>query len=169
MAPCARAFSLCVRFGEVGTDEGGAHPKVSAASRYYVRSLDDLGNPAGADGTAAFADREAQALLHGDGLDQLDGDVGLVTGHDHFGALRQRHHTGHVGGAEVELRTVVVEERRVATTLVLAQDVDAAVELGVRRGGAWLDHDLATLDVLTLDTADQQAAVVASLALIEQL
>jgi hypothetical protein len=38
---------------------------------------------------------------------------GVVTGHHHLGALRQRHHTGHVGGAEVELRTIVVEERRV--------------------------------------------------------
>ena len=31
---------------------------------------------------------------------------------------------GHVGGAEVELRTVVVEERRVPAALVLGQDVD---------------------------------------------
>src|SRR3954451_20596530 len=169
MARCAHAFSLCVRFGEVGTDEGGAHPKVSAASRYYVRSLDDLGNPAGADGAAAFADREAQALVHGDRLDQLDGNVGVVTGHDHLGALRQRHHTGHIGGAEVELRTVVVEERRVPAALVLGQDVDLALELGVRRGGAGLHDDLTALNVLTLDTTQQQTDVVAGLPLVEQL
>ena len=80
------------------------------------------------------ADREPQTVVHGDGLDQLHRDVGVVAGHHHFGALRQRHHTGHVGGAEVELRTVVVEERRVPAALVLGQDVDAALELGVRGG-----------------------------------
>ena len=35
-------------------------------------SLGDLGDPAGADGAATLTDREAQALVHGDGLDQLD-------------------------------------------------------------------------------------------------
>src|SRR6202000_607981 len=77
-----------------------------------------------------FPEPEPQAVVHGDRLDQLHRDVGVVTGHHHFGALRQRHHTGYVGGAEVELRTVVVEERRVPTALVLGQDVDAALELG---------------------------------------
>jgi len=50
-----------------------------------VRSIDDLGNPACADGTATLADREPKALVHGDGLDQLDRDVGAVTGHHHLG------------------------------------------------------------------------------------
>src|ERR1700759_2300984 len=137
--------------------------------RLAVELLDDLGAPAGADGTATLPDREPQTLVHGDGLDQLHVDVGVVTGHHHLGALRQRHHTGHVGGAEVELRTVVVEERRVPAALVLGQDVDAALELGVRRGGTGLDHNLAALDVFTLDTAQQQPDVIAGLALVEQL
>src|ERR1700757_1304495 len=77
--------------------------------------------------------------------------------------------SGHVGGAEVELRTVVVEERRVPAALVLGQDVDLALELRVRRGGARLGHNLAALDVLTLHTAQQQPDVVAGLALVEQL
>lgn len=96
-----------------------------------VDLLDDLGDPAGAHGAATLADRETQTFVHGDGLDQLHRDVGVVTGHHHLGALRQCHHTGHVGGAEVELRTVVVEERRVPAALVLGQDVDLAFELGV--------------------------------------
>ena len=32
--------------------------------------LDDLGDAAGADGAAAFADGEAEAFVHGDGVDQ---------------------------------------------------------------------------------------------------
>src|SRR5262245_62715291 len=93
--------------------------------------LDDLRHPAGADGAAALADREAQALLHGDRLDQLDLHLGVVTGHDHLRALRQVDHAGDIRGAEVELRPVVVEERRVPPALVLGQDVDLALELGV--------------------------------------
>src|SRR5262249_23525815 len=65
-------------------------------------------------------------------------------------------------------RTVVVEERRVPAALVLGQDVDLTLELSVRRGGAGLHDDLATLDILTLDAAQQQTNVVAGLALVEQ-
>src|SRR5271170_406151 len=144
-------------------------PTRSGEPRLAVELLNDLGDPTGADGTATLADREPQTLVHGDGLDQLHRDVGVVTGHHHLGALRQRHHTGHVGGAEVELRTVVVEERRVPAALVLGQDVDAALEVGVRSGGAGLHDDLTTLDVLTLDTTQQQSDVVAGLSLVEQL
>src|SRR5208337_2858352 len=53
--------------------------------------------------------------------------------------------------------------------LVLGQDVDLTLELGVRRGGAGLDDDLTALDVLTLDTTQQQSDVVAGLPLVEQL
>ena len=34
--------------------------------------LDDLGDAAGADGAAAFADGEAEAFVHGDRVDELD-------------------------------------------------------------------------------------------------
>src|SRR5215470_8105214 len=131
--------------------------------------LDDLRDPAGPDGAPALADREAQALLHGDRLDQLDHHFGVVTGHHHLRAFRQADHAGHVGGAEVELRPVVVEERRVPPALVLGQDVDLALELGVRGVGARLDHDLAALHLLALDASQQQAHVVAGLAVVEDL
>src|SRR3954454_13311972 len=134
-----------------------------------VRSLVDLGDPAGADGAAALADGEAQALLHGDGLDELDGHLGVVTGHDHLGALGEVHDTGHVGGPEVELGTVVVVERRVTAALVLAQDVDVGVEVGVRGDRTRLHDDLATLDVLALDATKEQADVLARAPLVEEL
>src|SRR5699024_2157744 len=131
--------------------------------------LDDLGDAAGANGAGAFADSETQALVHCDRLDQGDGHVDVIAGHDHLGALRQLHNTGNVGGSEVELRTVVVEERGVAATLILGQDVDRALELGVRGVGAWLDDNLATLNVLALDAAEQQTTVVASLSGVKEL
>src|ERR1039458_9635002 len=131
--------------------------------------LDDLRDPAGADGAATLADSEAQALLHGDGLDELDAHLGVVAGHHHLGALGQVHNARHVRGPEVELRTVVVEERGVPAALILGQDVDLALELGVRGVGARLDDDLAALHVLALDAAEQQARVVAGLALVKDL
>ena len=79
------------------------------------------------------------------------------------------HDAGHVGGAEVELRAVVVEERRVTAALFLLQDVDLGLELLVRRDRARLGQHLAALDVLALDAAEQRADVVARLALVEQL
>src|ERR1700745_3756546 len=133
------------------------------------RVPDDLRAPAGTDGTAALADREPQAFLHGDRLDQLDAHVGPVARQDHLGALGGGYHAGHVGGPGGELRTVVVEERRVPTALVLGQDVDLALELGVRGVGARLDDDLAALHLLALDAAEQQAHVVARLAVVENL
>src|SRR4051812_48743928 len=69
---------------------------------------DDLGNDAGADGTAAFADRETQAFFHRDRVDQLDGDRHVIAWHDHFFVRWQLDRTGHVRGTEVELWTIVV-------------------------------------------------------------
>ncbi len=52
----------------------------------------------------------------------LDGDV--VTRHSHLGALGQLDVAGHVGGTEVELRTITIEERGVTAALLLGQNVD---------------------------------------------
>src|SRR5918997_6358503 len=66
----------------------------------------DAGDDAGADGLAALADGEAQALLEGHGGDQLDAQLDVVPGHHHLRALGQLHRPGDVGGADVELRAV---------------------------------------------------------------
>src|SRR5690554_7497594 len=124
--------------------------------------LDDL---AGADGAATLADGEAEALFHRDRLDQGNRHLGGVTRHDHLGALGQRDDAGDVRGAEVELRAVVRVERVVTPALVLRQDVDASLEVRVRGDRPRLHDDLATLDVLALDAAEQEAGVVASLRL----
>src|SRR3954451_24187339 len=126
------------------------------SGRRAVDSLDDLGDPAGADGAAAFADGEAQALLHRDRLDHLDLHLGVVAGHDHLGALGQMYDARDVRRPEVELRTVVVVEGRMPATLVLGEDVDVGLNFRVRGPRAGLGHGLATLDPLTLYAAFQQ-------------
>ena len=71
--------------------------------------FNDLGDDAGADGTAAFADGEAQLLFHRDRHDQLDLDRHVVARHHHLGAFRQLHDPRHVRRPEIELRTVVAK------------------------------------------------------------
>src|SRR5687767_12346739 len=175
--PAIAVFCSCrsvvkVRVGLL--TRGGSHDPVvgrrpTSGRRPPEVLLVDLDDPAGTDGAATLTDGEPEALLHGDGLDQLHRHLGVVAGHDHLGARGQRDHAGDVRRPEVELGTVVVEERRVTATLVLREDVDRALEVRVRGDRAGLDDDLAALDVLALDAAQQQAHVVAGLALVEQL
>src|SRR5437762_13602101 len=128
--------------------------------------LHDLGHHAGADGLATLTDGETKSLVHTDGLTERDVHHHVVAWHRHLHALRQLDLTGHVGGAHVELRPVAGEERRVPSTLFLAQNVDLGLELGVRGDGARLGQHLATYDVLALHTAEKGADVVAGLALV---
>ena len=93
----------------------------------------------------------------------------VVARHHHLLVLGQLDRTGHVGRAEVELRPVVVEERRVTAAFVLAQHVDLGREVGVRLDAAGLAQHLAALDFFALGAAQQDADVVARLALVEQL
>src|SRR5205085_7686256 len=111
----------------------GPPPGSPAQLRPAAALLDDLGDHPRADGAPALADREAETLVHGDRLDQLDRHLDVVARHDHLRALGQVGHAGDAGGAEVELRAVTREERRVAAALLLLQGVDLCPELGPRR------------------------------------
>src|SRR6185437_3781391 len=79
----------------------------------------DAGDDAGAYGSAAFANSEAQPVIHRDWRDQLHVHRNIVARHHHFSAFRQLHDTGHVGRAEIELRPVIGEERRMAAAFLL--------------------------------------------------
>src|SRR5215831_15794011 len=117
------------------------HPS-SSFPYSVVGLLSDRHDDAGTHRFAALADGEALLLLHRDRRDQLDVHGGVVARHDHLGARRQRALPGHVGGAEIELRTIVVEERRVPPALVLGQDVGFRLELLVRLHRAGLAQHL---------------------------
>ena len=79
------------------------------------------------------------------------------------------HVAGHVGGAEVELRTVAVEERGMTAAFFAGQHVDLSLELGVRGDAARLGQDHAALDFLALGAAQKHADVVARAPFVEQL
>ena len=127
--------------------------------RWGRPSLDDAGHNTGADGTATFTDGETKLLFDRDRRDELDFHVDLVARHDHLGTLSEGNLAGHVGGTEVELRPVAVEERLVAPALFLLEDVAGAVELGVRGDGLRLAKNLTALDVFPLDAAEEQTGV----------
>src|SRR6476469_9659601 len=86
-------------------------------------SLQDLGDAAGAHGTATLTDGETQTLVHRGRLPQLHRHRHVVTRHHHLRTLRQLHRASHIRRPEEELRPIIVEERLVTTTLVLVQHI----------------------------------------------
>ena len=82
--------------------------------------FDNLRNSTSADRASTFANGEALVLVHRDRRDQLDLTSTLSPGM-HISAPTRVRSTGHVRGAEVELRPVAAEERRVTAPFVLAQ------------------------------------------------
>ena len=131
------------------------------------RLREDLGNNAGADGATTFTDGEAHLRFHRDRVDQFHRDAHVVARHHHF--LLQLDGAGDVGGAEIELRAVALEERRVAAAFFLVQDIDFGLELGVGRDAARLAQYLAALEVFLLRAAQQDADVVARAPFVQQL
>src|SRR5690606_21339908 len=132
-------------------------------------SLQDLRHHARADCAAALADRKAQALFHRNRADQLHRHLHIVARHHHLNARRQIHRTRHVRRAEVKLRTIPLEERRVTSTLLLRQHVHLTLKLRVRRDRASLRQHLTTLHFLALRTSQQHTHVVARSPLIQKL
>src|SRR5947209_19104072 len=61
----------------------------SLVARHWAPLLDDLGDAAGADRATTLADREAEAFLHRDRGDELDGHLGVGGWHHHLATLRQ--------------------------------------------------------------------------------
>src|SRR5579883_3599682 len=73
-----------------------------------IALLDDLGDDTSADGAAAFADGEVQALFDGHRLNQLHRHVDVVPRHHHLDALRKADAPRHIRRADVELRPVAL-------------------------------------------------------------
>src|SRR5208337_4090006 len=147
----------------------GSTPGVkSALSRgALLNDVRDLSRP---DRLAAFADGELKPLVHCDGVDQLDREIGdMVPGHDHLLAFRQRDGRRHVRCAEVELGPIAREERGMPAAFFLCQRHDGALELLVRRDGARLGKHLSALDIVFFYAAQKGADIVTRLPLVQEL
>src|SRR3954462_9083628 len=98
-----------------------------------LRSLiENIADATRTDGFTAFTNSEPNRLFHRDRLAQLDLDRDVVARHNHFDSAWQRYRASHVGRAEVKLRPVVGEERRVPATLFLAQNVNFRLKFPMR-------------------------------------
>src|SRR5574337_606145 len=131
--------------------------------------FDDLRHHAGTDGAPTLANREAQPLLHRNRRNQRHRHPDVVPRHHHLRPPRQLHAPRHVRRAEIKLRPITIEERRVPPALFLGEHVHLAAELGVRRDRRWLRQHLPPLHLLTLRAPEKHPDVVPRLPLIQQL
>src|SRR3954452_16897203 len=131
--------------------------------------FDYLGNDTRADGSPALSNGEAEALVHGDRLNQLDLHLGVLTRRHELAALGEPDDAGDVRCAEVELRPIAGDERRVPSALLLLQALDLRLVLRMRRDRAGLAEHLPALDLLALCASQQRADVVAGATLVEDL
>src|SRR5437879_2700717 len=114
-----------------------------------VNVLDiDLGDGTGTDRAPPLTDGKATALFQRHRRVQLDRDRDVVARHDHLDAFGQDDLPRHIGGADVELRPVAIEEGGVAPALFLRQDIDLRMKLAVRLDAARLGQHLPALDLV---------------------
>src|SRR5437667_2948084 len=90
------------------------------------RLFQDLGNDTCTNRSSALTNRKPQLLFHRDRRDQLDRHLRVVARHHHLDACRELDAARHVRRAEVELRPVALEERRMAASLFLVRTYTSA-------------------------------------------
>ena len=82
------------------------------------RLLNNRSNTTRTNCPTTLTDSKRKTLLHSDGMNQLDGHLNVVARHAHLGSSRQVAYAGNIRRSEVELRTIVVEERSMTAALV---------------------------------------------------
>ena len=118
-------------------------------------------------GATAFADSEALGLFHCNRGDKLNFDRDFVTRHNHLDTFRKLDDTGNVRCSEVELRSVVGEERAVTSAFIFGQNVDFSSELRVRGNGTRLCENLSALNFFFLRAAKKASDIVAGLTFVK--
>src|SRR5690349_11983305 len=118
---------------------------------------------------ATLTDSEAESFLHCDLVDQLNFDRNVVARHNHLHTCRELHFARYVSCTEVELRTVLVEERCVTTTFFLRENVNFSLELCVRSHGVRLADYHPAADLVFFNTTEEETNVVASFTPVEDL
>ena len=135
----------------------------------WFELFEDFGDLTGTYGATALTDGEAKTGVACYGVDQVNDNLHVVAGHYHLAAFGKGDFTGHVKGADVELGTVVVVEGSVTAAFFLLQDVDGSLELLVRLNNARVADYHTALDVLLVDTAEEETNVVAGFTFVKNL
>ncbi|CAB4918035.1 unannotated protein [freshwater metagenome] len=102
-------------------------------------------------------------------MDEFNSHLGVITRDTHFRARRKRDLTSHIGRTEIELRTVVREERLMTAAFFLGQNIGLSFELGMRSDRTRLSEHLTTLNFFLLRSTKKRTNVVSSATLIEKL
>src|SRR5579883_2341467 len=169
----SRPFYFCLRgAGALARAISAAHFALTARTRMPAprkQLIQNLRNRAGAYRAAAFANREPESLFHRYRRDQLNLQLHVIAWHHHLGPRRQLRHSRHVRRAEVELRTIPLEERCMTSPFFLRQHVDFALELLVRRDRRRLRQHHPALYVFLCRTTQQQSGIVARHAFVQLL
>ena len=131
--------------------------------------VEDFGDLTRTYGAATFTDSEAETLVACYGSDQIDFDFYVVAGHNHFNACGQSDFTGNVERTDVELRTIVVLERSVTAAFLFLEDVDRSLEFAVGLNNTRVADNHTALDVLLVDTTEEETYVVTGFTFIEEL
>src|SRR5699024_1997517 len=114
-------------------------------------------------------DSESQTFFHSYRMDQFNCHCNVISRHAHLCAFRKLANACNVCCSEVELRTVVVEERCMTSTLILCQNVYLACEFCMACNCARFDQTLSSFDLCSLDTTKKSTDVITSLSLIKKL
>ena len=131
-------------------------------------SVDEFGNLTGTYGTTTLTDSEAQTLRASYRVDQLNLNLEVITRHYHLSSFRQSDLTGNIHSTDVELRTIVVVERSVTATFLFLQDINGSLELTVRFNATRVSQYHTTLNLIFVDTTEEQTYVITCLTLIQQ-
>ena len=131
--------------------------------------FEDLGDLTGTYGTTALTDSEAKTCVASYGVDELNIDLNVVAGHYHLYTLGESNLTGYVKSTDVELGTILIVEGSVTAAFLFLEDINRSLELAVRLNHTGMADYHTALDVLLVDTAEEETYVVTSLTLIEEL
>jgi hypothetical protein len=123
---------------------------------------------------SSLAEGESRTNFESNLVNELTNDFNVVSGHDHLlvgvlGSLRESETDGNIRSTDEELRSVVVHERGVTSSLLLGEDVARSFELAGRLDGTRSSNNHSSLDLFTLDTTEKSSHVVSSLASVELL
>ena len=102
-------------------------------------------------------------------MDKLDCHLNVVARHAHLCTFRKLANACNVCCSEVELRTIVVKERCMTTTLVFSKNINLSCEFLVAGYGTRFNKTLTSLDLCSLNTTKKSTDVITSLSLVKEL
>ena len=119
--------------------------------------------------TTTFADCETKTFVKRYRIDKFNSDSHVVARHYHLYTLWKSNLSCNVKCTDEELRTIVIVEWSMTTTLVFLQYVNLSLEFLVRMNCTRFSKYLSSLDLFLVDTTEKKTYVVTSLSFVKDL